>query len=239
MKQPMMADALFTSAKVRRSYSHSAWIYNAYTDYEAPHHLEAATLADVAPHDRVLDVACGTGRGLAALSTRLSPHTPRYGIDLTPAMLARAGKRMAGMGLGKVSDLRIGNATALPWPEAHFDLVYSGYFFDLLDFATMGKVLEEMKRVLAPKGRLILVNMSKNSPQEGLYEKLYSRGLLGPISGGCRPVLMEMQVATAGFQNLRRWYRPHKSFWLPNRWVGTEIIVARKEGQLAEKASVQ
>jgi ubiquinone/menaquinone biosynthesis C-methylase UbiE len=68
-------------------------------------------------HGRIPEVAIGTGRNL-----------PRYpagasitGIELTPAMLAIARQRAAG--LGRDADLREGDAAHLPGGDASFDTV--------------------------------------------------------------------------------------------------------------------
>jgi len=66
---------------------------------------------------RVLEVAIGTGRNL--------PHYPAdvtiTGIELSPAMLAIARQRAAG--LGRDVDLREGDAEHLPFDDASFDTV--------------------------------------------------------------------------------------------------------------------
>lgn len=210
---------------VKRYQKVARW-YDGFTDYEEAHHAEAAALAAVGPRDRVLDVACGTGRGLAALSSRLDPDVVRTGLDRTPAMLDRARRRLARAGFGAVTRLEAGSAAALPFADASFDLVYSGYFFDLVPLEDFGSVLTEMRRVLVAGGRLVLVNMSKNSAAETRYERLYAGRKLGVFSGACRPVLMAGPVAAAGFTGVERRYRDNRSVLFFNRWFGTEILTA-------------
>lgn len=211
-----------------KRYQRVARWYDGYTDYEEVHHAEAASLAALGPRDRVLDVACGTGRGLAALSGRLDPDVVRTGLDRTPAMLDRARRRLDRAGFGAVTRLETGSAAALPFPDASFDLVYSGYFFDLVPLEEFGPILAEMRRVLVSGGRLVLVNMSKNRAGETRYERLYSGRKLGVLSGACRPVLMAGPVAAAGFVGTQRRYRENRSLFFFNRWFGTEILTASK-----------
>ena len=66
---------------------------------------------------RVLEVAIGTGRNLP----HYPPDTAVTGIELSPAMLAIARQRAAG--LGRHADLREGDAERLPFAEASFDTV--------------------------------------------------------------------------------------------------------------------
>ncbi|GGM51797.1 ubiquinone/menaquinone biosynthesis methyltransferase [Micromonospora sonchi] len=99
---------------------------------------------------RVLEVAIGTGRSL--------PHYPTdadiTGIELSPAMLAVARQRAAD--LGRPADLREGDAERLPFPEASFDTVVCA--LSLCTIPDPAAALDEMKRVLVPGGRLLLLD---------------------------------------------------------------------------------
>jgi ubiquinone/menaquinone biosynthesis C-methylase UbiE len=99
---------------------------------------------------RVLEVAIGTGLNL--------PHYPAgvtiTGIELSPAMLAIARKRAAD--LGRDVDLHTGDAQALPFPDEAFDTVLCA--LSLCTIPDPAAAIGEMKRVLAPGGRLLLVD---------------------------------------------------------------------------------
>jgi ubiquinone/menaquinone biosynthesis C-methylase UbiE len=99
---------------------------------------------------RVLEVAIGTGLNL--------PHYPTdatvTGIELSPAMLAIAKQRAAD--LGRDVDLHIGNAEALPFDEAAFDTVVCA--LALCTIPDPQVAIGEMKRVLVPGGRLLLLD---------------------------------------------------------------------------------
>lgn len=88
---------------------------------------------------RVLELGCGTGRLLARI------HAPvRIGVDISPAMLARARQR----GLAVVA----GDAEALPFADRSFDAVLAPRgLFRYLDYE---RAFRECARVLAPGGRL-------------------------------------------------------------------------------------
>jgi SAM-dependent methyltransferase len=90
----------------------------------------------------VLEVGCGTGlilERLAGVARRAE------GIDLSPGMLAKARER----GL----NVREASATALPYPEAEFDLVVS--FKVLAHVPDIRKAFAEMARVCRPGGRVV------------------------------------------------------------------------------------
>lgn len=99
---------------------------------------------------RVLEVAIGTGLNL--------PHYPPdarlTGIELSPAMLAIAERRAAD--LGRDADLRTGDAEALPFADRTFDTVVCA--LSLCTIPRSATAIAEMKRVLVPGGRLLLLD---------------------------------------------------------------------------------
>lgn len=108
-----------------------------------------------------LEVAVGTGLNLPHYSgdVRLT------GIDLSPEMLSIARKRAAE--LGTDVDLREGDAHRLPFEEASFDTVLCTY--SLCNIPDPQRAVEEMRRVLKPDGRLILVDHIRAAAQPVLW----------------------------------------------------------------------
>src|SRR5215211_5086898 len=98
----------------------------------------------------VLEVAVGTGRNFP-----FYPEGGRLtGIDLSPAMLKIARKRVDEVGVD--ADLREGDAQKRPFPEASFDTVVCT--LSLCNIPDDRRALAEMKRVLRPGGRLLLLD---------------------------------------------------------------------------------
>jgi ubiquinone/menaquinone biosynthesis C-methylase UbiE len=99
---------------------------------------------------RVLEVAIGTGLNL--------PHYPPgaivTGIELSPAMLSRARQRAAG--LGRDVDFQEGDAERLPFGDVSFDTVVCA--LSLCTIPDPAAAIGEMKRVLVPGGRLLLLD---------------------------------------------------------------------------------
>ncbi|MEV6302166.1 methyltransferase domain-containing protein [Actinoplanes sp. NPDC051861] len=99
---------------------------------------------------RVLDVGVGTGRNL--------PHYPAgttvTGIDLSPAMLEYARQRAANLGM--TADLREGDAEHLPFAGESFDTVVCA--LSLCAIPDSRAAVAEMRRVLVPGGRLLLLD---------------------------------------------------------------------------------
>ena len=99
---------------------------------------------------RVLDVGCGTGMHLEHYSNsgcRVS------GIDLSPAMLAIARKR-----LGDAADIREADAREMPFEDGAFDVVLASLFLHELSPDARMKVVEEMLRVMKPEGRMLITD---------------------------------------------------------------------------------
>jgi ubiquinone/menaquinone biosynthesis C-methylase UbiE len=98
----------------------------------------------------VLEVAVGTGRnvGFYPSGIRLT------GIELSSEMLAIARRRAADVGLQ--AELLQGDAQVLAFPDASFDTVVCT--FSLCSIPDDRKAVAEMKRVLRPGGRLLLVD---------------------------------------------------------------------------------
>ena len=98
----------------------------------------------------VLEVAIGTGRNLA-----FYPKGIRLtGIDLSPAMLELARERAGELGLD--ADLREGDAQELAFPDESFDTVVCT--LSLCNIPDDCRAVAEMKRVLRPGGRLLLLD---------------------------------------------------------------------------------
>jgi ubiquinone/menaquinone biosynthesis C-methylase UbiE len=102
-----------------------------------------------------LEVAIGTGMNLPSYP----PDVSLTGIDLTPEMLSRA--RIRAEDLGMPVTLCEGDAQALPFPDDTFDTVLCTY--SMCSVPDEGGTVLEMKRVLKPGGRLILVDHVRSS----------------------------------------------------------------------------
>src|SRR5215469_1748405 len=99
---------------------------------------------------RVLEVAIGTGRNLPYYPADLTIT----GIELSPGMLAIARQRATD--LGREVDLREGDAEHLAFDDASFDTVVCA--LSLCTIPRPATALGEMRRVLVPGGRLLLLD---------------------------------------------------------------------------------
>lgn len=110
-------------------------------------------LEDYRAGDRVLDIGCGVGAVLGEIA-RHTPGLSLAGIDLEPRQIDYARRYLAGLGHAG-ADLRIGNATMLPWKDGAFDRVFTMWFFEHLRDGM--PVMHEALRVLRPGGTITCV----------------------------------------------------------------------------------
>jgi ubiquinone/menaquinone biosynthesis C-methylase UbiE len=111
--------------------------------------LEVAALQ---PGERVLDVACGTGLIARLAAERVGSTGTVTAIDLAPDMVdvARATPGPSSPSI----DWHVGDATSLPFPDAAYDVVLCQ--MGLMFMEDRGRAVAEMRRVLAPGGRVVL-----------------------------------------------------------------------------------
>ena len=129
-------------------------------------------LAALTPGDRLLDLACGTGD----LAFAAAPHVSRaVGLDLTFRMVQLAARRPethspAGPpSAAHAPHFLAGDMLALPFPDGSFDIVTTGY--GLRNVPDLDAALLEIRRVLAPAGRLLSLDF--NRPRNPIVRAAY------------------------------------------------------------------
>jgi demethylmenaquinone methyltransferase/2-methoxy-6-polyprenyl-1,4-benzoquinol methylase len=124
----------------------------------------------VRPGDRVLDVAGGTADLSFAFSKRVGPTGEVWLTDINNAMLTRGRDRLLDEGmLGPVAQC---DAEKLPFPDNHFDIVTVA--FGLRNMTHKDQAIAEMRRVLRPGGRLLVLEFSKVWEPLSPFYDLYS-----------------------------------------------------------------
>jgi ubiquinone/menaquinone biosynthesis C-methylase UbiE len=162
-------------------------------------------LAALQPGERVLDIATGTGV-VARLAARwVAPGGTVTGVDLNEGMLALA--RRLPLPPGMTIDWRQGSALALPFADGAFEVVLCQQ--GLQFFPDRLKALGEMRRVLAPMGRIALSVWTGASPyfvahREGLARYISAeaaRSSAAAFSLGDSDELHDV-LAAAGFHDV-------------------------------------
>lgn len=122
------------------------------------------------PGQRLLDVAGGTG-DIAFRFLKRAPGATATVLDMTEPMLTEGRKRAEAESLADRLDWVVGDAMALPFPDASFD-VYT-ISFGIRNVTRIGDALSEAYRVLRRGGRLMVLEFSQ-IPNEGL-QWIYDR----------------------------------------------------------------
>ena len=117
--------------------------------------------ARLRPGESVLDVGCGTGTLAIAAKHRVGAAGSVYGIDASPAMIARASNKAKKAGAEIAFET--GLAESLPLPDARFDVVLSTVMLHHLPGKARQQGVREMRRVLKPGGRLLAVDFAGGS----------------------------------------------------------------------------
>ena len=114
-------------------------------------------LAGIRAGERVLDVASGSGDLARAFARRAGPTGQVWLTDINRAMLARGRDRL--LDEGRALPLAQCDAEHLPFPGDYFDCV--SVAFGLRNMTHKEAALAEMRRVLRPGGRLLVLEFSK------------------------------------------------------------------------------
>ena len=164
--------------------------------------LVGARMLPPAKGMRILDVGCGTG---IHLDVYRKSSCDLYGLDSSPSMLEVANTR-----LGEEAELKLGDATKMPYENNTFDLVLCMLVLHEMDQSTRVGVIAEIKRTLKTGGRILLID--------------YHPGHARPIKGWITKQVIFLSEVAAGLTHFRN-YRHFVSI--------NELPTLIKENQLS------
>jgi SAM-dependent methyltransferase len=124
-------------------------------------HWRLIAQAGIEPGATVLEIGCGTGN-LLLLAARAVPGATLIGLDPDPAVLATATRKARRAGVALRLDR--GYADRLPYPDGSVDRVLSAFMLHHLPADQQHDALREVRRVLAPGGRLHLLDIDGSPP---------------------------------------------------------------------------
>lgn len=145
------------------------------------------------PGMSILDVGCGTGFQLEIYGKY---NCSLHGIDASPSLLAIARKRLC-----DAAELRLGDAARMPFADGCFDLVTATMVLHEMAPKTRGRVIDEMKRVLTPDGRILLID--------------FHPGPLSPVKGWMTKLLVVLSEFATGREHFRNYRQFMRSKGLP------------------------
>jgi ubiquinone/menaquinone biosynthesis C-methylase UbiE len=182
-------------------------------------------LADNQPL-RVLDLGCGNGYALTALS-KAHPANHYYGTDFSEALLAIARTRESAD-----CEFRHADARDLPFEDGFFDAVYTERcLINILDWEQQRRALQEIARVLKPGGSYLMIECFT----DGLDNNNRARQEcgLGEIKAAYHNKYFEKDVC---FKEITDWFtvvspdesNGQKSFEIPeSNFLSSHYFIAR------------
>jgi ubiquinone/menaquinone biosynthesis C-methylase UbiE len=152
------------------------------------------------PQQRVLDVACGTGRTLRMIRGML-PDVSLYGADLSPAYLRKANQLLSQIP-GELPQLVQANVETLPYVDHYFHGLTCVFLFHELPAAVRQTVINECFRVLKPGGTLVICDSIQevDSPELAIVMRNFPTLFHEPYYRHYVTDDMEGRLQTAGFE---------------------------------------
>ncbi|TEU18793.1 MAG: methyltransferase domain-containing protein [Dehalococcoidia bacterium] len=158
-------------------------------------------LLSVTPGEVVLEVGVGTGYSLKEIANFVGENGKAHGIDVTPQMLELTRKRLKKAGFMDRVELYEGDARRMPYQNGKFDAVYMASTLELFDTPDIPVVLNEVKKVLKPSGRLGVASLTKEGREGSLFIRFYEwLHQKIPKYANCRPIYVEKLIEDAGYQ---------------------------------------
>jgi phosphatidylethanolamine/phosphatidyl-N-methylethanolamine N-methyltransferase len=137
---------------VQKAYARWAPVYDLVFGSVFASGRQAAIAAANRVGGRILEVGVGTGISLSSYSRQ----NRVIGIDLSEAMLRKARRRVADLGLTNVEELEVMDAEHLSFPDASFDVVVASYVISTVP--NPEAALDECARMLRPGGEMIVLS---------------------------------------------------------------------------------
>lgn len=186
--------------EARKYYNSISGIYDWITASEEAYIRKGVDLLGVTPGQKVLEIGCGTGRALAMIGEKLNSSGSLVGLDLSRQMLKKSRKKINSQKMGSAHLVQADGAR-LPLKNNNFDRVFVSFTLELFSLEEIRAVLEQIIRVLAPEGNLIVIALSKEP--ENLPVKLYEFAhQLFPVALDCRPIPLFDLMKENGFSIL-------------------------------------
>lgn len=145
--------------------------------------------------DLCLEVGCGTQGWLGDLTTWGVPQRNLHGIELDSRRVDTAQKCLP------LADIRVGDATSLPWDDGRFQIVIaSTVFSSILDARVRLFLAKEIVRVLSGGGVLLWYDFAYNNPRNPHVRRVGRRevrALFPELSGQIQSVTLAPPLARA------------------------------------------
>ncbi len=227
-------------ALIRSAFTEQAVTYSTNASIADPRRVARLVQAvDPAPAARVLEVAAGPGFVALGFAERCAEV---IGIDLTPALIARAEQARRERGLANVR-FQEADAERIPFGEGEFDVVVCRLAFH--HFPNPGLVLREMARVCRPGATVAVEDLvASEHPERAAYQNAFEK-LRDPSHARALPMSELLQLGASAGLELESIYTdamtPAVNEWLANAKTPPDLAAQARamiERDAAEDLSV-
>lgn len=168
------------------------------------------------PSEHVLELGYGTGHSLIELARAVGPTGHVAGVDISQGMQQVALRHLEQAGLLNRVHIEVAQVPPIPFRDASFDAAWLSFTLELFPLDSIPAVLQELRRVLKPGGRLGVVSMalSRLGERDSTLERTYKwMHLHFPHIVDCQPIDAAGDLKTAGFtvrydEEIRIWSMP-------------------------------
>ena len=170
-----------------------------------------------ANEQKVLDVACGTGRTLRMIRSALD-KAKLYGTDLSPAYLRKANQLLSEIP-GELPQLQQANGEDLPYLDNYFHGVTSVFLFHELPPNARQAVIEQCFRVLKPGGTFVICDSMQavDSPDFSVMMENFPVLFHEPYYRHYTTDNLEERLTNAGFTNVQV-----ENHFVSKYWIATK-----------------
>jgi len=199
--QPGVQRVLVSREETRAFYDKIAGVYDLLAERsEQPIRQEGMKMLDARPGETILEIGFGTGHSLIDLARAVDASGRVLGIDLSEKMAQASEKLAREKGLDGRIELVCGDALHLPYADGTVDGAFMSFTLELFDTPEIPSVLAECRRVLKAGGRIVVVGMSRVSPNGLMTEVFEWTHRHFPNYLDCRPILVRRALEDAGFE---------------------------------------
>ncbi len=206
---------------------------NTRKDYEEFKRLAAELAQDLPPGSRVLEIAPGPGYLSVELAKRGQFKITGLDISETFVRLASDLARREGVAARFVH----GSASDIPFEDGLFDLIVCRAAFK--NFSEPLKALNEMHRVLKPRGRALILDLRKDTPWEEIASYI-SKAYVGPLNRWIYKITFKHLLLKRAYteEQMTALVRESdfKSGEITKELIGMEVRLVRRE-PVAEQAA--